>query len=116
MLFVGNIRYNKTMADKEYVPDEQDKNWLKGLSHEPLNPHHDSYEARMKWRHEQTLLKQAQKKQVVIDADTLKATAIAIVIILALIFLYHRGSTGANAGGVDNGDNNGRQCFIDGDC
>lgn len=40
------------MPEPAYVPDEQDKDWLKGISHDPLNPGHPTYEARMKWRRE----------------------------------------------------------------
>ena len=69
------------MPKEEYMPDEIDEDWLAGNSHEPLNPSHDSYDARMKWRHEQTAKERNKPKQGI----TITWTGIAITLIFIII-------------------------------
>jgi len=78
------VRYNKTMPDKEYVPDQIDKDWLSGaygpngMEDPPLlNPHHDNYEARMAWRSKQPKMNQPDRE--------LKDFAVGIVIMIVII-------------------------------
>ena len=79
--------YNEAMSEPTYTPDESDQDWLKGLSHEPLNPDHPDYEARMKWRHEQTLKKQGEAKgrttiiHIEMDENARKVVLVVLIIL-----------------------------------
>lgn len=40
------------MSEPTYTPDDNDKDWLKGIGHGLLDPNDPTYEARLKWRRE----------------------------------------------------------------
>ena len=87
--------YNIVMKEKEYVPNEADLDWLAGQYGKIPDSRN---EQQLKWRDEHTTQRdRIIQSHSVAEKQTIKNVIIAIIVIAAIIYFYHKGSTGVNA-------------------